>query len=160
MIVTMEPATVADIDEMSPRVRSADKAELWAAYLQTPSQVLHDAIIVSPNAVTGRINGEIVCIFGVAETSTLTPDHGRPWMVATTNLDIKANAKPFLRRNRAWLLRMLERYTMLSNYCDARNVQTLKWLAFLGFTFTDTEPMGPLLLPFVRFEMRRDGTSL
>lgn len=155
MKIEITSATEADIDEMAPRLRAADRAEVWASSMQSPEEVLRSAIAVSPNALTGRINGEIVCMYGVAETSMMTPDHGRPWLLSTDALNDRAVGIAFARRNRPWLRRMLTDYTMLSNYCDTRNTVALKWLDWCGFHFEETVPMGPFLMPFVKFVMRR-----
>jgi hypothetical protein len=136
---------------IAARVREADRQELWASGLHGASEVMHQGIDISEVAWTGLIDGVPVCMFGVAPV-TVIGGLGRPWMVGTDMLD--KHQMVFLRRCREYVDFMLQMYPVLENYVDARNVQAVKWLMWLGFSFSEPELMGPFSLPFCRFEKR------
>jgi hypothetical protein len=76
-------------------------------------------------------------------------NHGVPWLLGTGAID--RNRMAFLRRNRAYVAVMLDRFAFLSNHVDARNAESIGWLRWLGFTLGDAVPRGPFALPFHPF---------
>ncbi len=147
----MSPAQAEDIDELLPHVRQADVDEFTAATGHSPREVMEDGLKYSRVAWTGRINDEVVCIFGVAGHSLLSPK-GAPWLVGSDKLE--GSSKAFLRRCRKYAVKMLREYPVLENYVDARNETAIRWLKWLGFEFDEPEPYGVARLPFHRFSMR------
>jgi len=53
-----------------------------------------------------------------------------------------------------WVRRQSEKFSLLYNYVDARNVKSIKWLRWLGFQLDEPAPYGVRGLPFHRFELR------
>lgn len=145
------PADLAHVERMLPIIRQADIDELWAANRVTPEYALTHGIRVSSDAWTGMVDGQPVCVFGVAPASMLG-SIGVPWMVGTSEID--RHAKAFLRRNKAYVDRMSGLYNYLVNYVDARNLRAIGWLKWLGFEIYEAAPHGVDGLPFHRFEMR------
>lgn len=151
MKVEVSPARPEDIDELLPTVRQADVDEFLAASGHSVREVLEDGLRVSRLAWTGRINDEVVCMFGVAGYSLLS-NKGAPWLVGSDKLS--GSSKAFLRRCRKYAMQMLRAYPELENYVDARNETAIRWLHWLGFQFDEPEPYGVSGLPFHRFSMR------
>lgn len=146
-IVTAEKWHITHIAE---HVRTADRDEFWALSMMTPEEVLHQSFGLSHLAWTGLIDGVPVCMYGVVRASLLG-NVGRPWMVGTDLLD--KHQVVFLRRCRASLETMKMCFGKLENYIDARNVKAIQWLRWLGFSFSEPEPLGPLNMPFIRFTL-------
>lgn len=149
-VAEIVPATEDHIVAIAKMVRPEDKAELWAACLQTPDAVMRGAL-ERGHALTGLVDGEPVCMWGVVPQSLLI-NWGAPWMVGTTALE--RHALMFLRRCRKQVLELFAGYDMLLNYVDARNARAIQWLKWLGFTVEKTpEKYGFLNLPFHKFSM-------
>lgn len=146
----MKPEIVAAEQYHIPRIlagiREADRDELFALYRQTPAEVLGASFRLSQMAWTGLVDGVPVCMFGVVKVDG---DVGRPWMIGTADLD--RYAMIFLRRCREQVEAMQRSFTHLENFVDVRNQKAIDWLRWLGFSFSEPEPMGPFSLPFYRF---------
>ena len=151
MKAEVAPAMPEDIDELLPHVRQADVDEFMAATGQDPREVILDGLKFSKKAWTGRIDGEVVCMFGVCGHSLLSVK-GAPWLVGSDRLE--GSSKAFLRRCRKYAVKMLREYPELENYVDARNETAIRWLKWLGFEFDEAAPYGKAGLPFHRFRMR------
>ncbi len=123
-----------------PTVRQADIDEL-AALGVTPESCLRQGIQLSDEAVMVTIHGEPAGVVGTIETQGCR----LVWGVFTTQID--RHPIPFLRACRRWLA---DKGPLL-NYCDARNVQTITWLSWLGFHVEHPEPYGLNGEPFHRF---------
>ena len=152
MIVDIIPAKNEHIEVIASDMRQADADEVFAASMMSPADALQVSLDGSPFAWTGTVDGVPVCMFGVSSECVLTL-RGVPWLLAARSLERYQAA--FLRRCRAFLQRMLAIYPVLVNYVDVRNVVSMRWLRWMGFTFDDPAPFGPFGLPFARFEMRR-----
>lgn len=146
------PALAEHIQHIADNMRPGDRAEL-AAIRRTPSASLAASLRLSRVAWTGTIDGEPVCMFGVAPTSMLTPQKGRPWMLGTTMLD--DNAIMFLRRNKPMIEKMLDLFPELENYVAVSNVKAVEWLRWLGFSFCEPEAVGAGGELFTKFFKRR-----
>jgi hypothetical protein len=146
-------ARLEHIAPIASRVRTPDLEELSALLPVSVEAVLKMSLEASPLACTGLIDGEPVCMFGVVPVSFFAPDEGRPWMVGTSLLD--QHAKTFLKGCKPHLDAMRERYAVLENFVDARNVKAIRWLKWLGFTIHPALPMGRRYIPFHRFDLRR-----
>lgn len=79
---------------------------------------------------------------------------GVPWMVTTDH--IAADPRGFLRASRAIMLEMFQRHVTLINYVDARNVDAIRWLGWLGAAFDEPVPYGVAGLPFWKFTKTRE----
>ena len=80
---------------------------------------------------------------------------GRIWLLGTDEMvDDPANRLRFLREAKGYLAKVGERYQVLFNCADARNVVHVKWLRWMGFTFIAQHPNygaeGRAFLEFVR----------
>lgn len=143
-------ATFDHIPLLLPHVRQEDIVEL-AAVGETPESCLKTGLEVSEYAFSVFFNGEIVCIFGVG-TASLLGGEGVPWMVGSDRLN--RCVPGFLRRSRAAVRILQDRYLLLENWVDARNERAIRWLRWLGFEIHDAAPRGNNGELFHRFTMR------
>lgn len=146
------PAEVSHVAEIARKCRAADRDEIWAAEKITPEEALLNGLAMSPVTWTGVADGLPICMFGVSPWCILGAA-GAPWMIGTT--DIKPHARAFLKGSKKALEAMREPYDMLVNLVDARHVQAIRWLKWLGFTVHAPIPYGPFGMAFHPFEWRR-----
>lgn len=145
------PATVEHARELAHNMREPDRAEVWAAGHLMPEQATVTSLAASRDAWAGLADGRVVCMFGVGAPMICSVT-GVPWLLATAELE--RHARPFLRRNRKMLRKMMKDYGVLRNHVDARNEKAVRWLRWLGFKILPPEPFGVDRLPFHPFEMR------
>lgn len=74
-----------------------------------------------------------------------------PWLLGST--EIERNPAPFLRYTREKMPELRRCYPWMENHVDARNIVTIRWLRWLGFTIHDAVPYGILRRPFHRFTL-------
>lgn len=146
------PGTQEHVAQVAERMRQEDIDEVWAASHQTPFEGLARSVLVSRDTSAGLVNGRAVCMFGVASLMLLS-DAGYPWLLGTTELP--RHARKFLRESVGALAKMKRDYAVLSNFVDARNTLSIRWLRWLGFEIKEPIPFGPDRMLFHPFEMRR-----
>lgn len=152
MRVSILPATWQDALELE--VRPEDVQEFYASSGQTPEQVLHNGFARSPEVMAGRVDGALVCIFGVCPLG-LFSGKWAPWLVASPAM--YEHKREFIQYCKPVLDAMLARYNPLQNWVDARNTAAIRWLRWLGFTIHDPEPFGYQGLPFHKFTMEKNN---
>jgi hypothetical protein len=143
-------AKAAHIRTIAKRMRKADRDEVLAASGKTPFEALAYSLRKSSIAYTGLINGQPEVMFGVGDINILNAV-GAPWLLGTDA--VERNYLAFLRRSVVWKRFFLERYAVLRNLVDARNTVSIRWLRWLGFTFS--EPVNLRGHDFYLFEMTR-----
>ncbi len=116
--------------------------------MNRPLEGLLKAVKNSDVCRTGRANGEIACMFGVA-AHTMVSDRASIWMLGTDLLN--AHSIRFLRECHKGIIDISKGLIFLENWCDARNKLTLRWLQWLGFTIEEAEPYGVYEMPFHHF---------
>jgi hypothetical protein len=124
-----------------PTVKQSDIDEL-AALGVTPDECMRGGMEHSRRSFILFIAGEPAAMFGCVEHVT----HGVPWSVVGTIVD--RYPLPFLRTSRAYINSLP---MFLENAVDVRNVKTIQWLRWLGFTIEKPRPMGLMGEPFHRF---------
>ena len=149
---SVRAATKEDAISLAPRLRQADVDEIKAASDRDPLEAMLISIRQSRAPKAGLVDGEVVFIFGVASSSLMSV-HGSPWLLASDLL--VDHAKPFLRGSKDYLNAMKKNFIYLSNFVDARNTDSIRWLQWLGFDILPTQAYGPYGLMFHPFEMKR-----
>jgi len=151
--VTLRPATIEDADLIGPRLRQSDAAELLAASGLSAADSLRFSIKASQGGfcmIAINDDGEPILIWGVAPSSN--DGVGIPWMVATNEIYRAQYLLTFKKLCGEWVRKMNERFPLLINYVDHRNVTSILWLQALGFVFTKLVPnYGHGKLPFWEF---------
>lgn len=140
-----------DCYTLAKHIRQADKEEIWAARGLTPIQGVEWSVGHSDASYGAFVDGVLVAIWGIA---SLPNGGGAPWLLATE--DLRKYAIRFYHITREHISQMLEAYGYLENYVDARNIDSIRWLKWLGFEFDELQPYGYSQLPFRRFHMGGD----
>lgn len=145
-------ATQGHVDFLKTRLRESDVREIDAALGISGADGLQQAFDASPMCWTGLCDGEPVLIFGIGTSEYKT--QGVPWLLASDGMS-KVGID-VLRESKLYIRMMLKAYPYLTNYVDARQTVSIRWLAWCGFTIEAAEPWGVQGLPFHRFWMRRE----
>jgi ribosomal protein S18 acetylase RimI-like enzyme len=141
-----------DIDHIAANMREADRQEVVAFRGNTDMRAaLGSCVLMSSHYWVAAVGAEPIFVFGVVPVSLLD-GMGAPWMLGT---DKTFNYPRILVKDgRRYIREMLELYSTLANFVDARNEKSIRWLKRLGFTVYAAEPFGHAGLPFHRFEMK------
>lgn len=139
-----------DIAFIAENMRESDRMEVWTAHRHTPLEALQRSMRTSILNWTIEHRGNPVAMFGVGAQSALGTT-GYPWLLGTYNL--KLVQFEFLRWSKYYVGIMREMFDYLENWVDVRNVTSIKWLSWCGFTLADEQPWGHDGLPFRHFFM-------
>lgn len=134
-----------DCESLAPRLRLADVHEIELAIGLEPLVALRKSVEVSSKKWSITIDDEVIAIFGVS----LRGSTGLPWLVASDGLlkikrSFLAGCEPYIRS-------MSEGCDVLTNYVWVQNKVSLKWLAWLGFSFEPPVSYGKSGEQFIRF---------
>ncbi|MCG7932113.1 MAG: hypothetical protein N0E44_18945 [Candidatus Thiodiazotropha lotti] len=129
---TITSAKLSEIDELLADLRQADADEMAALSFSDPHDTVAKSIALSPRAYTLRVEGELVCIFGVGMISMVGPE-GAPWLLGTNA--IKRHRRVFLELSKPISTYLLSNYAHLRQLVDVRNRLSVRWLKWLGFDF-------------------------
>ena len=128
-----------DIKAMRGKLRYEDFLELKRRSGDDPYKVLVHSYRSSEVAYTGLVDGEIACVFGVAQSS-LIGSQAQIWLLSTEVM-MKAPVA-VARKTRNELTRLLVVYDYLDNYVDASYARCIRWLKWLGFTVEAPQRLG------------------
>lgn len=140
---------------VAANMRKADIDEVKAGLGCSPLDTLAYCFFMGQPCMTmvGH-NGNPVGMWGVVPDG-MYPEAGRIWLLGTDELvEDRVNQVRFLKEAQKELKRMEERYQVLFNFMDARNVVHKRWLRWMGFTFIAEHPNygaeGRLFLEFCK----------
>ena len=126
------------VDAIVGNLRKADRDEVMSATGKDPDIALIDAWKTSVFRWAILLDGIVIGVFGVSETSV--KDIGVPWLLGTDKMkEIKIS---FVRQCKIYIDSMLDRFDRLINYVDARNTDSIKWLRWCGFHVFEPLPYG------------------
>ena len=149
------PATKFHVQLLAPHMREADKREVWAAGHRRPFEALMYSLESSPRlAWTAVAGNDVLAMWGVG-TAGHSAGQGSPWLLGSVRLYTPRYRRELARRSKVFVKEMARQFELLVNYVDARNHESVRWIAWCGFTVFPTEPYGPDGVLFHRFEMRR-----
>jgi hypothetical protein len=145
--VDYQRPTPAGIEELTANLRQQDVAELHALGFSNLHHVVHYCVHESEWSWATRIDGALVCIFGVST-------EGAPWMLGTDL--VKTHRRNLAREAPRYIRLMLKDHPRLINRVHAANTVAVAWLRRVGFTLhpATPEPNGEM---FHTFEMSADG---
>jgi hypothetical protein len=148
--VFVRPASLADARDVAARLREEDRQEVLAAGGLEPRIAL-PALILDGRAVfaAGIEGGSPEVLFGCDPVEG-TPILGIIWMVSTPA--IYEHPVEFIRTSKDIFRSFHERFLVLGNHVDARNVRHLRWLEWMGCKMVRRiESFGAQSLPFMEF---------
>lgn len=144
------PAQASHIRSIANRMRVADRLEVDRASGKTPVAALSYSFRHSDRfRFTALVDGRPEVMFGVADLSILA-GIGAVWLLGTDAVD--EHFITFLRRSRQWRSKLFGQYSILRNFVDDQNAVSLRWLKWMGATFS--EPVDIRGSSFRLFEMR------
>lgn len=127
------PAGRVYATQLAPKLRHSDRLEIMASSGMEPLEALVESIEVSDEDMcwAATLHGLPVAMFGANQ---LVDDNsvGGIWLLASDQIGL--NKSDFMRKCKRYLGIMHERYDFLTNFIDARNLNTMRWLPRLGFT--------------------------
>ena len=153
--ITLERPCEADALELRLKLRHADLLEVQAASGPRVSETIEKAIEASPSVYTVRAKatGDLLCIFGCVPLD-LMQTTGTPWMLGTDLL--RRHARSLVRVTRVYFDDMLAHYSLLMNFVDARNAQSIRLIRGVGCEVGNPVPYGVSGKPFRPFWRERD----
>lgn len=147
--IRIVPARPAHVRTIARRMRSADVEEIRAASGKTSGQALSFSLRKSSSAWTVMIDGRPEIMFGVGDISVLA-GVGAPWLLGTD--EVERHYVAFARQSVNLRDQLLARYPVLRNVVDERNRVSIRWLRWLGCSFSEPIDLGGH--PFRLFEFR------
>lgn len=124
--------------DLAEDLRPEDLDEIAAVTGEHPATALVSSVLVSSHAWVVLDGDAPICAFGAAPSDD--PSVGTVWMLGSPRMDEPVNALAILRRTRPYLTELHETYPILSNYIDARNDRSLRWLEWCGFQVDEAVP--------------------
>ena len=126
-------------NQMANHVRDIDKVEVYRASGMNIRDALLDSVRLSDDDMCWAAlwQGLPVAMFGANKLQVEGDGPysdlsiGGIWLLATPG--IYRNKLDFMRKSREYLAIMHTRYEYLTNFVDADNIPTMKWLPRLGF---------------------------
>jgi hypothetical protein len=132
---TIRSAVVPDCSSLARVLRDADIAEVKASSGLSPGDALLRAYVLSHDCFTVEDSTGPVCMFGVVRDSKTT---GRIWLLGSDRMFLYR--RQLLTEPRLWLDHWRQKYKVLTNFVDARNVRHVRWLEHMGCRFIREVP--------------------
>lgn len=121
------------VERVAQEMRPADREEVCALGGLTPRQALDFSLSHNGPRWTGLLDGEPAAIFGVVPMTVLGGG-GVAWLLGTPLLE--THWRTFARASKPLAAELLARYDELVNVVHAKNCVALRWLEWMGATFT------------------------
>lgn len=149
--VSITPTTSEDLDELAEHMRDIDRKECRLTMPMPVRKALSLSHEVSYETLTGRVDGKLVAVFGIARMSTIS-SVGVPWMLGTPL--VERYAMTVIRYNREMISKWEKQHSILKNYVHVDNETSIRWLRWLGFTILKPVRFGAKNEFFHPFELR------
>ena len=144
------PAKIEHAYQLAPHMKQADREEVKASSGLEPLDVLLKSLELSEKAYAILAMDEVIALGGLVP---LNKEVGIPW--ALTSDKIALYPKQFCKITKKLLKGFHKSYPLLTNFCDARNHTTIRWLKWCGFQVVRTIPeFGIAKKPFVQFVLQ------
>lgn len=151
MVEFVKP-TVELVETIAAEMRQADIDEVWASNHHTPLEALTKGWEMSDFSTVAMANGEPLVMFGLVKRDILTGS-GVLWMLGSNR--VMSHKKELFRQTVLVVDEMLTVCPRLCNMVHGKNVSSIKWLKWLGFTIEEPIPHGPDGDLFHRFYLER-----
>ena len=132
-------------------MRAIDALECAEISGTFPIEALEAGVRESAFCRTAVVDGQPVCIFGVAPEQTLG-NVGAPWLLGVEGFE--THALQILRHSRPFVAQMLSLYPHLRNLVHTDNRHAIRWLRWCGFTIGEEMPVGRSGAKFRAFERK------
>lgn len=155
-MIVLVPASEEHARVMAPLLRDADLQEIkaGAGWNMDPAELLKESVRRSSLVWCALDEQGPVAIFGLAILDAAL-GIAAPWMMGTPRLT-GTHRRQFVRQSREWVNQWAAQWKVLTNFVDARNKESIRWLKSLGFTIHPAQPFGPTGMLFRRFELRNN----
>lgn len=150
--ITLRAPEPGDAEALHRDLRDADRAEIIAASGPDTLGTIERGLALSEHAFTVTDDSGLVCIFGTASRGLMRL-HGTPWMLGTPRL--RHHTRTLIKVTRRYFDAMVEIYPVLSNYVDARHVESIRLVKACGCTVGPALPFGYEGRPFHLFTRER-----
>jgi len=100
--------------------------------------IMKDYLEGSTGVWVGLADGELACVLGVISRH-LVSDQAYLWFLNGPKFDRHRFA--FARRSRDIIAALLDHYPILTGHCVRSNPSAIRWLTWLGATFTDANDL-------------------
>lgn len=125
----VRPATGADLGDLAPRLRDADRREVRAVFGRPAEAILQAGFRNAKRCWTVSAGERPIAMFGVGRRRT--PRIGTVWLLSSRDLD---RFRGQLRREGPyWVDVMMAGHDVLTNFVAADNRVAVRWLTWLGF---------------------------
>lgn len=131
MDVVVRESEPGDALYLAPRLREADKKELYGSPL-SPGDALVLSAEISDQPYSIIFEGEVIGMFGVAPSAEHT-NVGVVWLLGSDK--IKEIWVPLIRQTPKWITKISEPYDLVCNRVHEENRLHHRWLKYMGFTF-------------------------
>lgn len=135
---------------MKVEIGSAKVSELKEALANSKAQLVAGAerkldylAMLSQYVWVGRINGEIVCAFGVIPPSVLS---STAYLWSVTTEAVEEHKFIFIRYSQRMIEKVHREFPRLIGHANPNNPKSIKWLRWLGAVFGEVTDKG---IPFV-----------
>lgn len=130
--VIILPSVAEDVFELKDNLRAEDVAECQACG-HTPLEALLQGYVWS-ECYSAKVYGKTEAMFGVS--SYKQPEgYGVVWYLGSD--ESFRHPVTLVKGGREFVSKWLEKFNVLYNTVDARNLRHIAWLKHIGFTFTD-----------------------
>jgi hypothetical protein len=149
MTVTVYPTVaLSDLKELAETMRVADRKEVILLSGQSPIEVLQESVRLSSYVWTVKVGELVVCMFGLVFHDGVIV----PWLLGT---DLLFKLKRELLVLSQDYMKLFRSFNLpLANVIHAENTQSLRWLRWLGFEFSDKQTLGFCSVPSYIFTYR------
>ena len=149
-------ASLEHAEDLAPRMRGEDVAEVWAASHLGPLEALQQAVETSALPLTWLVEGRPAAMWGAVPVNIIR-GVAIPWLLGTR--DVERHAMHFARTSRRIVAELRGQWPILVNFVDQRHEQSVRWLRWLGADLAPATPFGPDGLPFHRFAWMTERRS-
>jgi len=134
---------------LAAHLRPCDREEALASFDDLETAIRH-SISASEICDVAETQGRGVFMVGCAQDPT-AEGRGVPWLLATTEAERYPGVLTKIAKH--YVAAFLERWPVLLNFVDERNVASVRWLRRLGFTVCAPLAFGKNGEPFHPFVM-------
>lgn len=136
-MLEIKNSTIEDAVELSKNLRKEDIEELKLSD-KTPLIALLEGYIFSEECYSAFVDGELSGMFGIGSINM--PDNwGSIWFLGSDKI-LKVR-REWIKLGKYYITSFLNKYKILTNYVDIRNIKHIYWLKKMGALFLDTVPV-------------------